>query len=622
MTMRSEDFVSMTRMIKLFFLPVLFCVLGLLSIAGCSGLFSASRPAEPVSVWETSEESRPVGSVKDSARYEYLVSQMCLTQEQWTLSETHLKKAIAKDPDSSFLQRSLIRLYLFLGHEDQENHGGQDTANQKYRNQALVLTRKLAREHPHDVENLFLLLDVDKEQTSQDLSELLARILKLAPKNREAWLRLGKIYMEKQDLPGAVDLFSRMTRKLPHDYTAWFYLGEACMKYKDFFRAKKAFSKSIELEPDLLEARFRLAQIVRTGKQIQNTDRELQDIYGQILAIDPGNRKAQMEMALVYSRQKKRKQADRLFEKLISGINDDPHWLMLAADDFITSQRPKDGIIIFSRLRKAMPDNDYVNFLAGMLHESAKDLPGAVECYKAISPALPKYKKVVLNIALLYREMNQTKKAVRFLEQRHEQHPDDVDITLYLLSFYKAQDLVDKAFALALASVEKEPENPSLLFHLGELYDRKHDKPKCIEIMKRLILIAPEDANALNYLGYTYAETGQHLDKALALLQRAISIKPEDGYIMDSLGWVYFQKGDYDTAVTHLEKAVQATGYEPTIADHLAQTYVKIHKPQRALAVYQEAVKRAHSEKKHKDAIKMKEKIQALKARMDKVHEK
>ncbi len=618
MTMMREDGASMIRMIRscflLLFLPFLFCVPGLLSITGCSAMFSGARPLAQPFVQETFENPGAALSSANSARYHYLASQMNLARGQLSLGESHLKKAVEKDPDSAFLQRSLVRLYLFLSNKEQNKNNG------NYHDLAVALARKLAKENPHDAENLLLLLDADKEQTSSELSELLTRILELAPKHKEAWLRLGKIYMETPDVPGAVKLFSRMTRQLPDDYVAWFYLGEACMKNQEFARAQKAFLRSIELEPDLLEARFRLAELVRQTNQ--NPDRRLKEIYLEILDIDPGNRKARMEMALVYSRQKETKQAAQIFDKLIATVNDDPHWLMLAADDFISSNRPKDGGVIFSRLRNAIPDNDYLNFLAGMMYEAAKDIPAALECYQAISPALPKYKKVLLNIALLYREINQTAEAVRFLEERHEQHPDDVDITLYLLSFYNAQGLVDKAFSLALASVEKEPENPMLLFRLGELYDRKQNKSKCIETMKRLISLAPEDANALNYLGYTYAEMGQHLDKALDLVQRAVSLKPEDGYIMDSLGWVYFQKGDYETAVTHLENAARMTGYEPTIADHLAQAYVKIHQPHRAVEVYQEAVKHADGNNRQDDVLRMKEKIQALKAKMDTAHEK
>ena len=67
----------------------------------------------------------------------------------------------------------------------------------------------------------------------------------------------------------------------------------------------------------------------------------------------------------------------------------------------------------------------------------------------------------------------------------------------------------------------------------------------------------PENAAALNYLGYTWAEQGIHLDEAEQLILRALAIEPNDGFYIDSLGWVYYQRGEYMQAIQHLERAVE-----------------------------------------------------------------
>ena len=66
-----------------------------------------------------------------------------------------------------------------------------------------------------------------------------------------------------------------------------------------------------------------------------------------------------------------------------------------------------------------------------------------------------------------------------------------------------------------------------------------------IDEMKKAIALNPKNAQALNYLGYTYAESGQNLDEAESLIKRALTVEPEDGFYVDSLGWVYYQKGEY-----------------------------------------------------------------------------
>ncbi len=59
-----------------------------------------------------------------------------------------------------------------------------------------------------------------------------------------------------------------------------------------------------------------------------------------------------------------------------------------------------------------------------------------------------------------------------------------------------------------------EPQNDKLAFTLGATYDEAKNKPKAIEMIKHAIALNPNNAAALNYLGYTYAEMGQHLDEA------------------------------------------------------------------------------------------------------------
>ena len=61
--------------------------------------------------------------------------------------------------------------------------------------------------------------------------------------------------------------------------------------------------------------------------------------------------------------------------------------------------------------------------------------------------------------------------------------------------------------------------------------------------MRKVLSIDPKNANALNYIGYSYAEMGTNLTSAKEMITQALDISPDDGYIMDSLGWVYFKMG-------------------------------------------------------------------------------
>jgi len=108
--------------------------------------------------------------------------------------------------------------------------------------------------------------------------------------------------------------------------------------------------------------------------------------------------------------------------------------------------------------------------------------------------------------------------------------------------------------------------------------------------MKKVLEINPDNADALNYIGYTYAEQGVNLDRAEEMVKKALRLKPRDGYIIDSLGWVYFKKGDYKKAVRHLEEAEAYASEDPLIKEHLGDAYLKADLKDRALEMYERAL--------------------------------
>jgi Flp pilus assembly protein TadD len=138
------------------------------------------------------------------------------------------------------------------------------------------------------------------------------------------------------------------------------------------------------------------------------------------------------------------------------------------------------------------------------------------------------------------------------------------------------------------------------------------DFDRMVSQMKEVLRLDPNHADALNYLGYSYAEKGIHLEEALQLIQKAMALKPNMGYITDSLGWVYFKLGDYEQAVTELEKADQLTPNDPIITEHLADGYYKLNRKERARELYEKALT---LNPKPDQAERLKKKIEELKGK-------
>ena len=139
----------------------------------------------------------------------------------------------------------------------------------------------------------------------------------------------------------------------------------------------------------------------------------------------------------------------------------------------------------------------------------------------------------------------------------------------FMVGVYQEKKDYADAIALAQKMVQLQPRDDKFHFTLGALYDENRQKELSAVEMRKAIELNPSNAPALNYLGYSYAEAGKHLDEAEKLIKRALDIEPEDGFYIDSLGWVYYQRGQYQKAVDQLERAVNLTSSDPTITEHL-----------------------------------------------------
>ena len=69
--------------------------------------------------------------------------------------------------------------------------------------------------------------------------------------------------------------------------------------------------------------------------------------------------------------------------------------------------------------------------------------------------------------------------------------------------------------------------------------------------------LKPDQPMVLNYLGYSWIDRGENLDRGLKMIEKAVELRPDDGYIVDSLGWAHYRMGDYAGAVEyHVAAAV------------------------------------------------------------------
>ena len=87
------------------------------------------------------------------------------------------------------------------------------------------------------------------------------------------------------------------------------------------------------------------------------------------------------------------------------------------------------------------------------------------------------------------------------------------------------------------------------------------------------LVLDPNNAQILNYLGYSLLERNEDISRALAIVSKAFEFAPDSTAIMDSMGWAHFKIGRFSQAVILLENAAKASGNNPAINEHLGDAY-------------------------------------------------
>lgn len=128
------------------------------------------------------------------------------------------------------------------------------------------------------------------------------------------------------------------------------------------------------------------------------------------------------------------------------------------------------------------------------------------------------------------------------------------------------------------------------LYFYAVANERSGRLDKAVTVFRQLLERQPENALALNYLGYMWAERGENLDEALGLIKKAVALEPDNGAFADSLGWVHFRLGQLELARQALERAAQLLPRDSTVFEHLGDVYRALGETSRAKEHYERAL--------------------------------
>ena len=216
--------------------------------------------------------------------------------------------------------------------------------------------------------------------------------------------------------------------------------------------------------------------------------------------------------------------------------------------------------------------------LAELLENEDKFLL-ANQIYKQISPRSIFNWHARIRKARNLEILGNNKEAVSLLNQMSEEKKDRYDSLQLLgdiLRNYKKYSEAIKVYNKAISRIPEINESHwNLLYSRGIAYERFNKWEEAEQDFLKVLNLVPNEAEVLNYLGYSWIEKGINIKEAKDFLIKANRLRPSDPYVVDSLGWAYYKLQDYDNAVRELERAVSLNPTDPIINDHLGDAYEK-----------------------------------------------
>ncbi len=378
---------------------------------------------------------------------------------------------------------------------------------------------------------------------------------------------------------------------LRHDPKARFLLHRIAIMLHRTGRDQEALEyaqRTLQNDPEDVETLFLAGDLAIAAGQ---PDQAI-DLYERLIRADPHEVGAYARLAGAYTTQNRQDAAEAV---LLRGIAANPASALAhhhLGSVYAEAEQWEKAVAQYQTALTLDPAFDPAALHMGIAYERQGKDQEAADVYAKLLARNPGAYDLRLRLGALYLyKLKNPLEAVAQTERAHQSDPARwEDALLSGLALYELGRYEEAARAFS-EGIGKRPDNPDLYFHLGTTYDKLKRPDDLVAAMERAIQIDPRHVNALNYLGYTYADAGVQLDKAIELVNRALVLEPGNGAFMDSLGWAYYKKNALSEAVQYLEKAAALAPDDPVIHEHLGEVYLRQQRPAQARAAWAESLK-------------------------------
>jgi tetratricopeptide (TPR) repeat protein len=504
-----------------------------------------------------------------------------------------LKKAISEfeqvrklDPDDDYAELSLGQLYLQNGQPTQaaellekyvQGNGQSPTAivalasayqqlNQN--DKAISYMQQYLDENP---DNLYILQQLitlyEKKGDFRNAVDLQKRAYEADSDNPAIFRKYVDLLSKTQQYPQAITLLEQRLKQEPQKIEWSVILAKTLQEAGNQDRAESVMQQQITSHPDDQDLKLALIQIYEDGKKYNEAIQQLKTMAQKVESDKSMNEKDKRSSeAVIYSHLGYAAQQTKNYDSAI-----DYYKKARAVVD--ASDTPKFDFYIALNYRNEKKYDQAIDTINAVL----KDNPNDSDSWELLS--------------LVYEEKGDQQSSDKVLQHLIDTHPGTADYFVLKAERLQQRDKYADSLTFLKTVQAKFSTNDQILFLLGAASERMKNYDSAEEYFKQTIALNPQNANALNYLGYMLIDRGARVEEGIDYIKRALQIDRDNGAFLDSLGWGYFKLNKLDLAEDNLRMALQRLDDNAVVHDHIGDLYFKLGKFKDAIQHWEIAVK-------------------------------
>ena len=402
----------------------------------------------------------------------------------------------------------------------------------------------------------------DNDKAEKIFSTLIAK-----PGNK-GWQLLGQALLAAPDKVKSAELLSRLAtpERLGNDETTWVAMSQLAFKLGDKRRAQDLSDQAVMRLHGVDSTAWNAQMALDRGDRMM-----ARDIYGEGLRQQPESARLRVGYAALLAELGDEPAAAKV---LAEGKQDDLTYSARMAYAVRSEDKTALAAIYGEVQADSAPHTPARLFLLGQLSELNEKYDAAANWYREVPIEDSRWFDAQLRLSVVLDQGGKTAEALEVARRLESESGLDNEAVgkAFLLEadLLKRHDRNVDARKVYDRALDFLPDDTRLLYSRALIAAASGDIKVAEADLRKVIEQEPENAAALNALGYTLADQTDRLDEALKLVEQAYKLSPDEPSIIDSLGWVQFRLGRNEEAVANLKRAYDKFA-DAEVAGHYAQ---------------------------------------------------